>query len=479
MGNTLSEVKDKITVAEIVHSGEKLILPVDMELDDAIVLLRRRKEYLHQVVNLSEAFDVNPLDGAHALDCVLAEKYGWTNSIPTPGFWGDSPPQLIAVETSMGVFKNVPWGMFNLPNVTGQLSVGTATKHGRTVFQITAQVRRHNEPQVQDLFEAVRNFLVTGSIYRGKAVKIRFKDEDGDVLGQPEIRFIDTQIDESMLIYSADIQASVITNLFTPIQRLPDLVAHGIPFKRGVLLGGVFGTGKTLAAKVASKYAVQNNITYIYVTRADELQEALQFATQYQSPGVVIFCEDIDRVMDGQRSVKMDDILNVIDGIDAKNTNIMVVLTTNFLNKINPAMLRPGRLDAVIEITPPDGPAVQRLLRFYGGDYIQPGEDLKEVGEKLAGEIPAVVQEVVKRAKLAQLTRTPAGEQIRTIKADALLEAAITMTAQLALLNHKQVVRAELSLGEQLEQAVTRAMNGTSKAVGKTHILAEEIRQRV
>jgi len=200
MGNTLSEVKDKITVAEIVHSGEKLILPVDMELDDAIVLLRRRKEYLHQVVNLSEAFDVNPLDGAHALDCVLAEKYGWTNSIPTPGFWGDSPPQLIAVETSMGVFKNVPWGMFNLPNVTGQLSVGTATKHGRTVFQITAQVRRHNEPQVQDLFEAVRNFLVTGSIYRGKAVKIRFKDEDGDVLSQPEIRFIDTQIAETMLI---------------------------------------------------------------------------------------------------------------------------------------------------------------------------------------------------------------------------------------------------------------------------------------
>ena len=39
----------------------------------------------------------------------------------------------------------------------------------------------------------------------------------------------------------------------------------------------------------------------------------------------------------------MDDVLNIIDGIDSKKANIITVLTTNDLEGINPAMLRPGR----------------------------------------------------------------------------------------------------------------------------------------
>ncbi|MEX0632803.1 hypothetical protein M8494_14790 [Serratia ureilytica] len=45
----------------------------------------------------------------------------------------------------------------------------------------------------------------------------------------------------------------------------------------------------------------------------------------------MIFCEDIDRAVSGERSVAMDDILNILDGIDTKANNIITVLTTNQL----------------------------------------------------------------------------------------------------------------------------------------------------
>src|SRR5690606_23730038 len=133
----------------------------------------------------------------------------------------------------------------------------------------------------------------------------------------------------------------------------------------------------------------------------------------------------------------MDDILNIIDGIDTKSANIITVLTTNNLENIHPAMLRPGRLDAVIDVAPPDAEAVTRLIRLYGGETIAPDADLSSVGETLAGTIPAVIAEVVKRAKLAQLSRQAPGTFVTEITPEALLESAETIKAQIALLADK------------------------------------------
>ena len=150
--------------------------------------------------------------------------------------------------------------------------------------------------------------------------------------------------------------------------------------KRGVLLGGKYGTGKTLAATVAARLAQDNGITYVYTPRADELGDAIAFAKQYQSPACVVFCEDIDRQVTGQRTVAMDDILNILDGVDTKTDNIITVLTTNHLDNVNQAMLRPGRLDAIINVETPDAYTAERLVRHYGGEAINAAEDLTEVG---------------------------------------------------------------------------------------------------
>lgn len=454
MSKSLNDVEKVVAVAEIKRYGDKLTLPEGMQLETAIDLLQRRAEYEQEETEFSESYDVFPYDGAHALNEVLKRLYGWAPATATPGFFGNRPPKLISVETAPGVFAKVPWGRFSLPNVTGYVQTGVSTKGGRYVFSIHASIKRVDEETVRKLFAEVREFLKEGSIYQGKAVKIRFRDDEGNTLEMPEPQFLDTRkISRDMVIYAEEVQKAVETNLFTPIERVRDCLDNGISVKRGVLLGGTFGTGKTLAATVASKIAVDNGITYLYIPRADELADAIEFAKQYQSPACVIFCEDIDRVTAGERSIQMDDILNILDGIDTKGANILTVLTTNDLMSINPAMLRPARLDAVIDVTPPDAKAVEKLLRLYGGDAIDPDTDLSDAAKSLDGQIPAVIAEVVKRAKLAQLRLQPPGEKVGKLSQEAIGEAALTMASQVRVLK-------ELSQPKEVKPGLDELLGG-------------------
>lgn len=485
MGSTLGDAKEAVVVAQVVHSGEKLIIPEGVSLAQAAVLIERRMAYEEETVVIDESFDVFPWDGAVGFDAVLTEKYGWSPAEAIPGFWGDTPPTMQAVEVGFNKIKHVPWGRFSLPTCRGFVQTATAIKEGRHVFRLVAQIKRSDEATVKDLFTKLRVHLKDNSIYRGQAIRMRFRDDDGDALQMPEPKFMRTDdIDENSLVFSKAVTDAVETNLFTPIKRVRELKANGINIKRGVLLGGVYGTGKTMAAKVASKYAVEAGVTFLYVTRADELADAINFARQYQDPACTIFCEDIDRVMDGERDVEMDDILNVIDGIDTKTANIIIVLTTNNLEGIHPAMLRPGRLDAVIDVKTPDGEAVQRLLRVYGGARISQATDLSRVGLLLEGNIPAVIAEVVKRATLSQLKLNPVGEPVWEISAQALEDAAETMQSQLELLFLQSRPKAErpeleLALSGVVGDAVIAANLGLAALVDKIESRVDDIAQRV
>lgn len=467
------ELKDAVVVqtAIVEKMGEKLILPTNMSVKSAIDTLMRFDKYEQESVVLTMATGVAPLDGACALEDVLAIKYGWTQQIPTPGFFGDNPPQMITVRTGHNSSRSVPWGRFTIPGVRGWISTGASKVNNRWVFTAHAEVRRGDAPIVEELFELVKQRTITHSIYKGKALRIRFQDDDGDEIELINPEFMDTsKINVNMAVYPDVVQAAVTTNLFTPIMRVQDCLNNGIPIKRGVLLGGTYGTGKTMAAHIASRLAEDAGITYIYAPRADELKQAIEFAKQYQSPACVIFCEDIDRVTAGDRSVAMDDILNTIDGIDSKNSHIIVVLTTNNLDSINPAMLRPGRLDAVIEVTPPDAKAVERLIRLYAGNSIAADADISKAGELLAGQIPAIVAEVVKRAKLAQVTHMQKGGIINVLSEQAIIEAAATMKGQMDLLARLTAPKdAKPTLETVMTEVVHGAMNGMREAVHDTH----------
>ena len=460
MAKTLEQDEKQVHVADIVRHGEKLIVPDGMKLSDVLDLVKRRMTFEEEEVVVRRTYNVFPWDGAHALMLALTERYGWAAAEATPGFFGSNPPQMLDVQVGYGQTKKVPWGRFSLPQVEGFVQCSAQKKDGRVSFELVGKVLRKDEPTIELLFDTVEKTLRTNSIYMGKAIKIRFRDNDGNLLEMPEPEFMNLNgISRDSLVYSDDVQNLIETNLFTPIERVSDCIANDMPVKRGVLLGGPYGTGKTMAATVAAALATKVGVTYVYVPRSDELSDAIQFAKQYSDKACVIFCEDIDRAVSGERSVKMDDILNILDGIDTKSSRIITVLTTNHLENINPAMLRPGRLDAIIDVTAPDAKAVEKLVRLYGRETIAADADLTLVGEALAGTIPAVIAEVVKRAKLHQLQYQKPGTLIEQISSQALLDSALTIQAQRKLLEEQSKPKVkEPTFNEVIAAAVAPAI---------------------
>lgn len=481
MSKNLTEAQNEVQVAEIRYHDDALMIPNGMSPQQAIDLLERQRDYLEEEVEISRVYEAFPWDGANALKVCLQKTFGWAAAEGTPGFFGKRPPQMITIEVGFGETVRIPWGRFSLPGVKGYIQTGASRANGRICFAISGVVKRKDEANIEKLLAEVGEYLKVNSIYAGKAIKISFRNEDGDLLEMPEPKFLDTtHVSREMLVYSKEVEAAIETNLFTPITRINDCIANGIPVKRGVLLGGPYGTGKTMAATVASKLAVDAGITYLYVPHSNELADAIEFAKQYDRTACVIFCEDIDRAVTGERSVEMDDILNILDGIDTKNSKIIVVLTTNHLENINPAMLRPGRLDAIIDVQAPDAEAVQRLIRLYGAGTVATDTDLTDVGNLLAGTIPAVIAEVVKRAKLVQLGLQQPGTKVENITGEALFAAGQSMQAQVDLLNAQSAKKVVApTFDDVVGNAVLAVLNreGVTKAVSdvdkKTNTMME------
>lgn len=423
---------------EIRREGTAIVLPAlpkEMPTRVAIETLQAVADSEEQRVKVVEVIDAFVWDAAYALKQAQIARYGVILPKAIPTMFGEILPETIGIEVAPGVVEQVPWGRTGLPGVNGYLDVGMDLKDGRVILKIQATVLKKFEGEIKALADEARRYVREHSIYRGKTFSMKFAPPDGDYM-QVVPKFIDvSKTDENQLILNRDVEAAVATSVYTPLKRYLELGDLGIPFKRGVVFAGRWGTGKSLTARIAAKIANENEVTFILVSEQAELAQAVSFARQYQP--CVVFLEDIDRVTSGERDEAMDRILNVIDGIDSKSCEIMVILTTNNVEAINQAMMRPGRLDAVIDFAPPDAEAVERLIRMYAGKTLAPDTDLKAAGKLLSGEIPAVITEVVQRSKLAALKMTAPGERV-FLTGEALAESARTMQMQLELLNKER-----------------------------------------
>jgi transitional endoplasmic reticulum ATPase len=438
-------------VVNVVRHGEEFIIPHGMDFDRAIAVLQRRKLEDEQEVSVWYEFDTFPWDGARALMKALKNKFGWADysSHTVETFFGPikNNVRFMQIEVGPKQYEPIAWGQVMIPGVDGTVNCSTSVVQDGTVqrliFALGGQVKRKHENVVAELAAEIRKVLATDSIYKGKAIRIRFRDEKGQQFidpwsGQPlplQPHFLHIDgITEKDMVFSRRVEGAIRTNIFTPIERTAAVKKAGIPLKRGVLLAGQFGVGKTLVAHVTAKKATENGWSFLYVETASELPDAIKFAQMY-APAVV-FCEDIDRFVGVEkRDVKTDELLNIIDGIDTKTSEVMVVLTTNEVEKIHQSMLRPGRLDAVINVEPPDAEAAQRLIHLYGRGLVPLDEDLSMVGDLLAGSIPAVIRETVERAKLSAIGLNEGGALVVT--GSAMLDATQTMQMQLELLKPK------------------------------------------
>ncbi len=424
----------KTVVADVVRIGDKLLVPENMSIDSAINTLKKKQQEEESLMRLARTFNVFPYEGAIALEQAMKDVTGFLTEVATPGFFSMNPPARIGVQVSLTETKQILWGRVEFHEDGAWLATNAQNDNGKLKFVLQGEYKKKHNLLVERIIARMEAIIDADPFYKGRALTIHFYDDDDKQLDIPSIEFYNFDSPEvDALTYSKHIEQLIYSNVITPITHREACAAAGIPFKRGVLLAGTYGTGKTLLARKVARECVRTATTFIYIKHTSELPEAIQFARQYQP--AVIFAEDIDRVMGGQdRTEDIDEVLNTLDGIDSKNTDIMVVLTTNHLDNINSAMLRPGRIDVLVEVTPPDAEAAARLIRVYGRDLVESGT-LSRVGAELSGFIPAVIREVVERSKLVHIHRTGHVPTPGSITEDDLLGAALSMRQQMEVLN--------------------------------------------
>lgn len=154
----------------------------------------------------------------------------------------------------------------------------------------------------------------------------------------------------------------------------------GIKAPKGALLYGPPGTGKTLIAraiasstKAAFLKVVSTNLIGSYIGESAKLiREMFKYAREHQP--CIIFIDEIDalgqrRMGDGQsndREVQrtLMELLTQMDGF-ASTSQVKVVMATNRPDVLDPALLRPGRLDRKIEIPLPNEQGRLEILKIH------------------------------------------------------------------------------------------------------------------
>ena len=149
-----------------------------------------------------------------------------------------------------------------------------------------------------------------------------------------------------------------------------DYARFGIPYRRTFLLAGPPGLGKTsLIHALASEF---NRDVYLLSVGPETTDESLSSALHdvRGRRGTFIVLEDVDalftmdREIDKNRVVhalSFSGLLNALDGLGAP-PGVLLFLTTNHLDRLDPALLRPGRIDTVLQFEPPSAAQVADMV---------------------------------------------------------------------------------------------------------------------
>jgi len=185
----------------------------------------------------------------------------------------------------------------------------------------------------------------------------------------------------------------------------------------------------------------------------------------------VVFYEDVDQITDvnDMSGSSISRLLDDFDGIDAKGTRILCVLTTNHPERIHKAMGRPGRLDAMIEIKELDQEGVTKLVQVCVGNELADEIDWDAVYASAEGYMPAFVTEFAGRAWRYAMVRQGGDNDNITIVTEDLVESADGLRPQFTLMNAAKDRHERQPLEEALGTVVTKVVRDNLNE----HVLVE------
>merc|ERR1739845_80198 len=154
----------------------------------------------------------------------------------------------------------------------------------------------------------------------------------------------------------------------------------GIKPPKGVILYGPPGTGKTLLAKAVANQA---SATFLRVVGSELIQKYLgdgpklvreMFRVAQDLAPTIVFIDEIDAIgtkrydssSGGTREIQrtMLELLNHLDGFDERG-DVKVIMATNKIDSLDPALIRPGRIDRKIEFPLPDTKTRRHIFSIH------------------------------------------------------------------------------------------------------------------
>merc|ERR1712048_1498029 len=212
----------------------------------------------------------------------------------------------------------------------------------------------------------------------------------------------------------------------------------GIKPPKGVVLYGDPGTGKTLLAKAVAN---QTSATFLRVVGSELIQKYLGdgpklvrelFRVADEHAPSIVFIDEIDAVgtkrydsqSGGEKEIQrtMLELLTQLDGFDSRG-DVKVIMATNKIESLDPALLRPGRIDRKIEFPMPDEKTKRRIFQIHTskmtlGEEVDLEEFVMAKDELSGADIKALCTEAgllalrERRMKVVQEDLTKAKEKV-------------------------------------------------------------------
>lgn len=216
--------------------------------------------------------------------------------------------------------------------------------------------------------------------------------------------------------------ASTVKDLQTLITLLQPARAEklGMAPPTGLILTGAPGTGKTLTARLI---ASQTNRSFYPLSPSDVLQGTVGgsvkrlaevFARAKEHAPSILFFDEMDGLFPSMNGVLGHHDVQLVEQalIEISNLrpehNVFLIGTTNFVERVDPRVLRGGRFSEKIAVGAPDDAGYEALLkRYLGKARLASGVQVGIVVERLRGISPADVEAIVSAAKRSAMQRMP------------------------------------------------------------------------
>jgi hypothetical protein len=230
-------------------------------------------------------------------------------------------------------------------------------------------------------------------------------------------------LDRSALVLPDEVLAAIEQQVIGVAAHRERLLASGQHLKRGLLLHGAPGTGKTHTVRYLMSRLPQ--VTVVILTgEALHLVGAACSIARTLAPSIVVI-EDVDLIAEdrgmhpGQHPMLFQ-LLNEMDGL-AEDADVTFILTTNRADLLEPALAaRPGRVDQAVAFDLPDAEARWRMLELYRGNLTLDLTDSDSVLDRTEGVTASFLKELLRKAALVAAAQDPDGTGSLTVTTEHL-----------------------------------------------------------